>query len=107
MNRADLGLVLGLSGFLLGGWAVYVSLGAKKETEQRWSDVREMIKSDEDNLAGMAGKLADVDDKTKALSDRVSRAASDPNALWDAVHDLQSRTAVIEAKVGIERKKDK
>lgn len=101
MNRADLGLVLGLAGFLLGGWALVVSLGAGKKAD----DFRGSEENAHEMIESLGARVEALDQSHKDLTQRVSRLSSDPNALWDAVHDLQSRMEVVEAKIGIERKK--
>ena len=111
ITRTDVAIVLGLAGFGLAGGSLFVALAAKKETTDRWTAVSNMIKSDEDNIGGQGQRVTDLKEAHEALSQKVSRLAGDPQAaqaVWDAIHDLQSRTAVIEKRLQIERpSKDK
>jgi hypothetical protein len=103
MNRGDVGLVLGLAGFLLGGISVFVAVGAKSETATRWKDVQDMVKSDQENMEGWGAKLEGFNERLKGLDARAARG--NDTAIWEAVHDLQARAAILESHAGIQRAK--
>lgn len=98
MNRGDVGLVLGLAGFLLGGAAIFVASDAKRETSGRWEDIQGMVKSDEENLTGMAEKLKAYDAAQKDLARRVNLVDTSPRLAENRLKALEDRVGTLESR---------
>lgn len=98
MNRGDVGFVLGLAGFFLGGVAIYVAAGAQRETSGRWDDVRGMVKSDEENLAAMGEKLKSIDAAQKDLARRVNLVDTSPRLAENRLKELEDRVGTLESR---------
>jgi len=95
MNRGDVGLVLGLGGFLLGGAAVFVALDAKKETSERWAAMETMVTQDKDSLGAWGEKMKAFDAAQKDMQRRVNGLDS-PRAGGDRVAALEARLDQLE-----------
>jgi tetratricopeptide (TPR) repeat protein len=98
MNRGDLGLVLGLAGFLLGGTALFFAVDAKRETTGRWTDLQGMIRTDDEHIAGMGEKVRGLEKKADESTSRANRAISDARAALDYAKSLEER--LVRAPVG-------
>lgn len=92
MARGDVGFVLGLAGFLLGGWAVFTAMSMKSDVD---SVVNER-KSDEEAINSMGARVEDLDRAHKDLTQRVNGLSSDPKMLREALERLNVRVQKLE-----------
>ncbi len=100
MNRGDVGLVLGLAGFLLGGAAIFIAAGSQKETSGRWDDIQGMVKADEESITGLGEKVKGLDATVKDLTRRVNAVDTSPRQSAGGLKDLEDRIAALEAARG-------
>ncbi len=92
MSRGDVGFVLGLAGFLLGGWAVFTAMSMKSDVDS----VMNERKSDEESINSMGARVEDLDRSHKDLSQRVNGLSSDPKMLREALERLNVRVQKLE-----------
>jgi tetratricopeptide (TPR) repeat protein len=92
MERGDVGLVLGLAGFLLGGWAVFTARSMKPDLDSVMNERR----IDEDALTGLGGRVDELDKSHKELTRRVNGLSSDPQQLRQAIERLNVRVDALE-----------
>lgn len=97
MQKGDVGLVFGLAGFLLGGVAIFLATGARRDTSQMQEDVRNVMKSDDESLVAMGEKLKATDDSIQGLNKRVNGLSGDPRKMWEQIQQLQLRLDKLES----------
>jgi TolA-binding protein len=94
MGRGDVGLVFGIAGFLLGGAAIFVAVGAKTRVES----VENVQTSDNETLAALGEKLDKADKSLKDLTQRVNGIDVNPRSLVDRVKALEARLEAVESR---------
>jgi TolA-binding protein len=92
MERGDVGIVAGLAGFLLGGWAVFTAFSMKSDVESLKNERR----NDEDALTGLGSRVDELDSSHKELTRRVNGLSSDPKQLREAIERLNVRVDALE-----------
>lgn len=96
MQRGDVGFVLGLAGFLLGGWALVQSLPAAG----RLDALQEAITLDEESVASLGSRVEDVDKAQKDLARRVNAIDLNPRTFDQRMRALEDRVAALESRSG-------
>ena len=93
MQRGDVGFVLGLAGFLLGGWAVFTALSMKSDVNSVMNERR----ADEDALSGLGARLEGLDRSHKELTGRVNGLDANPKTLNERLGAIEDHLAKVEA----------
>jgi tetratricopeptide (TPR) repeat protein len=96
MNRGDVGLVLGLAGFLLGGYAVFTATSTKGDVD----DGKKLHMVDNDAMAGLGARVEKLDASHKELTRRVNGLDVNPRSGADRVKALEERVEALEKSGG-------
>ena len=95
VTRGDVGLVLGLCGFLLGGYGAY--LGFRAYDQARLT--QELVQDGDEMLAGLGGKVKELGDDVKSANARISALAHELAERKEAETALAARLSEIETKL--------
>ena len=87
MNRGDVGLVLGLAGFLLGGVAIYVAYSHRQDV----LDIKNERVSDNENIGALGGKVDQLDRSLKDAVRRMNGMDVDARPLLERMRRLEER----------------
>jgi tetratricopeptide (TPR) repeat protein len=96
MNRGDVGLVLGLAGFLLGGYAVFTATSTKGDVD----DGKKLHMMDNDAMAGLGARVEKLDASHKELTRRVNGLDVNPRSGADRIQALEERVDALEKSRG-------
>jgi tetratricopeptide (TPR) repeat protein len=96
MQKGDLGFVLGLAGFLLGGWALVLSLPAPG----RLDALEDVMSGDNESFAGLGERVEKLDSAQKDLARRVNSLDLNPRTFEDRMRMLEERVATLESSAG-------
>jgi TolA-binding protein len=97
MDKSDIAVVAGITGLLVGGWAFFSTV----RMEPRIAGIEKTHESDNDSIAGLGGRVKDVDESVQTLSRRVSGLSGDPKKLWEEIAALQARLDRLEHGRGV------
>jgi tetratricopeptide (TPR) repeat protein len=94
MNRGDVGLVLGLAGFLLGGFAVFESRSMKKDVDSLVNERRH----DEDLVTNVGTRAEELARALKEVTARVNALDPNPRAHDDRLRQIEERLEAVEKR---------
>ena len=92
MQKGDVGLVLGLAGFLLGAYAVYAVTGQGARIE----NVENTQKHDGDGITGLGEKVERLDTSVKDVTRRVNGLDANPRTMSDRFRAIEERLDAVE-----------
>ncbi len=103
MAKADVALVTGIAGFLLGAAAVYVAMSLKPTVETLHHDQR----NDEDSLGALGEKVEDLKKSVADVNTRLNGLSRDPKIAWDRIDALDAKVRQLAEAVEAAKKQDK
>jgi tetratricopeptide (TPR) repeat protein len=92
MNRGDVGLVLGIMGFVAGVYAAF----EVTTTNVRLADAQKVHLTDNDSLAGLGERVEKLDQSHKELQRRVNGLDANPRTSGDRLKALEERVDALE-----------
>jgi len=95
MNAGTIGLVAGLAGFFLGGWAVYVATNAQQDV----LDVRDAVLQDEESVAGLGEQVRGLQESVQGARKTAGDVRADERQLRGVVQELLERMDAAEARL--------
>ena len=95
LTRNDVGMVLGLCGFLLGGAGAYFGFFAQRTAQ----DVEGVLHSDGEMIEGLGAKLSELQADVRAANQRLSVLTTAVEELKKEDVRLGARVAELEAKL--------